>query len=187
MSGFPEKLIHCWHPVAYASELPEGKPFGTTLLDEPIVIWRSSDGKAHVMKDLCIHRGTALSLGLLGGLVATFCSEYYNRSSIGWIDTDNIVCAYHGWGYNGDGACVHIPQKENPSIPRKARATSYACAERYGLIWVCLGDAAYLLPEIPELEDQSWKVVETGPFNWKCNASRQVENFTDFCITISII
>ena len=160
MSGFPEKLIHCWHPVAYASELPEGKPFGTTLLDEPIVIWRSSDGKAHVMKDLCIHRGTALSLG--------------------WIDTDNIVCAYHGWSYNGDGACVHIPQKENPFIPRKARATSYACAERYGLIWVCLGDAAYLLPEIPELEDQSWKVVETGPFNWKCNASRQVENFTDF-------
>ena len=25
-----------------------------------------------------------------------------------------------------------------------------------------------------------WIVVPTGPFEWQCNASRQVENFTDF-------
>ena len=160
MRNYPEKLFDCWHPVAYASELPEGKPFGTSLLDEPIVIWRSSDRTTHAMKDLCIHRGTALSLG--------------------WIDNDNIVCAYHGWRYNGDGACVHIPQKEKQTIPRKARATSYACVERYGLIWVCLGEATYSLPDVPELETSSWKVVETGPFEWQCDASRQVENFTDF-------
>ena len=114
MRNYPEKLFDCWHPVAYASELPEGKPFGTSLLDEAIVIWRSSDRTTHAMKDLCIHRGTALSLG--------------------WIDNDNIVCAYHGWRYNADGACVHIPQKEQQTIPRKARARSYACVERYGLI-----------------------------------------------------
>jgi|GEM_PF-535357 len=30
------------------------------------------------------------SAGLLGGLVATFCSEYYTRSSIGRIDTDML-------------------------------------------------------------------------------------------------
>ena len=30
------------------------------------------------------------SAGLLGGLVATFCSEYFTRSSIGRIDTDML-------------------------------------------------------------------------------------------------
>lgn len=160
MNTFPDKMFQCWHPVAYASELTEEKPFGTILLNEPIVIWRSSNEKAHAMKDLCIHRGTALSLG--------------------WIDHDNIVCPYHGWRYNSEGTCVHIPQKENLSIPQKARATSFACIERYGLIWVCLGEPSYPLPDVTELEDQSWKLVETGPFEWQCDASRQVENFTDF-------
>ena len=71
MRKYPEKLFACWHPVAYASKLPKGKPFGTSLLDEPIVIWRSSDRTTHAMKDLCIHRGTALSLG--------------------WIDNDKAI------------------------------------------------------------------------------------------------
>ena len=100
MRNYPEKLFDCWHPVAYVSELPEGNPFGTSLLDEPIVIWRSSDRTTHAMKDLCIHRGTALSLG--------------------WIDNDNIVCPYHGWQYNGDGACVHMPQKIKQTIQKFA-------------------------------------------------------------------
>jgi len=161
VTEFPKKLFHCWHPVAYTSELPEGKPFGATLLDEPIVIWRSSNGKAYAMKDLCIHRGTALSLG--------------------WINSDNIVCPYHGWKYNNEGCCVHIPQKKNGPIPKKARVPSFPCIERYGLVWVSLGgEGVYPLPNVVELEDQSWKMVETGPFTWKCDASRQVENFTDF-------
>ncbi len=61
---FPEKLYSCWHPVGYSDEISMEAPFGTFLLDEAIVIWRTSDGKVHAMKDLCIHRGTALSVGL---------------------------------------------------------------------------------------------------------------------------
>ena len=55
-------LKNCWHPVAYSHQVTD-KPYGTKLLDEYLVIWRSTDGQAHAMKDLCIHRGTALSLG----------------------------------------------------------------------------------------------------------------------------
>jgi vanillate O-demethylase monooxygenase subunit len=36
------------------------------------------------------------------------------------------------------------------------------------------------LPEVSELDDPSWRIVQTGPFAWRCDASRQVENFTDF-------
>jgi vanillate O-demethylase monooxygenase subunit len=58
--------------------------------------------------------------------------------------------------------------------------TSYRCAERYGLVWAALDEPRWPLPGVPELESCAWRVVRTGPFSWRCNASRQVENFTDF-------
>jgi phenylpropionate dioxygenase-like ring-hydroxylating dioxygenase large terminal subunit len=160
MSAFPEKLFQCWHPVAYSHQVA-AEPYATKLLDEALVIWHSGDGKAHAMRDLCIHRGTALSLG--------------------WVKDDCIVCPYHAWRYDANGECVTIPQSKHITIPTKAKTPVYQCLERYGLIWVCLApDVAYALPEIPEFENGTWKIVNTGPFEWNSDASRQVENFTDF-------
>lgn len=160
-NSFTPNLYACWHPVAYAHDVTS-KPYATKLLGEALVIWRSSDDTPHAMKDLCIHRGTALSLG--------------------WVNGDELVCGYHGWRYNTAGACTLIPQKTASTvIPTKARAIRYTCIERYGLIWVALCDPQrYALPEIPEFENGQWKIVNTGPFNWNSDASRQVENFTDF-------
>jgi len=158
---FAPKLFSCWHPVAYSGEVESNEPFSTSLLDRPIVVWRSADGAPHAMHDLCIHRGTALSLG--------------------WIKDDCLVCPYHAWQYDTDGTCVHIPQRTGDTpIPSKARVDAFHCVERYGLIWVALEEPAYRLPEIPEFDDADWKWVMTGPFEWKADASRQVENFTDF-------
>jgi vanillate O-demethylase monooxygenase subunit len=47
-------------------------------------------------------------------------------------------------------------------------------------VWTALDAPRWPLPEVPELEDPAWRVVPTGPFAWRCDASRQVENFTDF-------
>ena len=127
-TAFPEKQARCWHPVAYAHEVTD-QPVGATLLGEAVVVWRTSDGRAHAMRDLCIHRGTALSLG--------------------WIAGDCLVCPYHAWHYDASGACVRIPQSATAIIPAKARTPVYRCQERYGLVWVCLaaGEPAYALPE----------------------------------------
>jgi phenylpropionate dioxygenase-like ring-hydroxylating dioxygenase large terminal subunit len=160
MTAFTSKLFDCWHPVAYAHEVTADAPFGTMLLGESVVVWRSSDQHPHAMRDVCIHRGTALSLG--------------------WLADDCIVCPYHGWRYDATGACVRIPQSAHTTIPLKARTPTYQCVQRYGVIWVCLGEPAYPLPDVPELESGAWKVVNTGPFPWNSDASRQVENFTDF-------
>jgi phenylpropionate dioxygenase-like ring-hydroxylating dioxygenase large terminal subunit len=153
-------LRRCWHPVAYAAEVAAA-PRAAELLGRPLVLWRDSRGVAHAFDDLCVHRGTALSLGSVRG--------------------DELVCAYHGWRYRGDGACTHIPQLAEPAaVPSRARAAAHRCGERYGLIWVALEEPRWPLPEVPELEDPAWRVVHTGPFPWRCDASRQVENFTDF-------
>ena len=152
-------LLACWHPVAYAHTLTN-QPLAAKLLEEHLVLWRGTDGKPKALRDLCIHRGTALSLGATYG--------------------DEIMCPYHGWRYNTEGVCTLIPQTQRDTIPTKARVPAYRCVERYGLIWVALAEPRHPLPEIPELESGAWKVVNTGPFAWNANASRQVENFTDF-------
>jgi len=43
-SKFPEKLFACWHPVGYSHEIKKDEPFGTFLLDEAIVLWRTTNG-----------------------------------------------------------------------------------------------------------------------------------------------
>tara|TARA_B100000787_G_scaffold48325_1_gene34751 strand:- start:38301 stop:39302 length:1002 start_codon:yes stop_codon:yes gene_type:complete len=157
---FPERLFACWHPVGYSNEIKEKEPFATFLLDEAIVVWRTSDGRPHAMRDLCIHRGTALSLG--------------------WIKDDCLVCPYHAWEYNKKGRCVKIPQAPDTEIPSKAKTPTYYCQEKFGLVWVSFKKPEFDLPDIPEYENTDWKLVNTGPFDWKSDSSRQVENFTDF-------
>ena len=133
----------CWHPVAFASEISD-RPVHAALLGEPLVVWRGASGTLRAMSDLCVHRGTALSLG--------------------WIKGDELVCAYHGWRYGADGRCVAIPQKEDPTVvPAKARLRAFGVQERYGLAWVALDEPRWPLPEVPELETGDWMIVPAGP------------------------
>jgi len=156
----PAALRACWHPVAWASEVG-AEPVSTDLLEERLVLWRDTGGAVNALSDLCIHRGTALSLG--------------------WIDGDQIICPYHGWHYGPDGACTLIPQLADPTrIPKKARIGAFRCVESHGLIWAALEEPRWELPDVPELATDGWTVVTAGPYTWSSDASRQLENFTDF-------
>ncbi len=117
-----------WHPILWSKEVTD-KPVSVKLLDQPLVIWRSND-KVSAFYDLCIHRGTPLSLG--------------------WVDCDKLVCAYHGWNYAADGSCTRIPSlPPDREIPAKARARTFRVQERYGLIWVCLDEPRQDIPAFP--------------------------------------
>jgi phenylpropionate dioxygenase-like ring-hydroxylating dioxygenase large terminal subunit len=151
-------LADYWHPVALSAEVRD-KPVATRLLDKHIVVWRSSDG-IHAFDDLCIHRGTQLSLG--------------------WIERDELVCPYHGWCYARDGRVTKIPAlPADRPIPGKARAIKYHCAERYGLVFVCLGTPKLPIYEVPEFERDGFKVHIVGPAHWRAGAARSMENFMD--------
>lgn len=159
-TGEQTALRACWHPVAFAHELGTA-PAGTTLLGQPVVVWRDSRGTPNASSDLCIHRGTALSLGSVQG--------------------DELVCPYHAWRYAADGRCTAIPQLEDPTrVPAKARIAAYRCTERLGLIWVALEEPRFELPDAGDLDHDEWRTVSCGPYDWACDASRQIENFTDF-------
>jgi len=153
-------LRRFWHPVMWADELAD-RPVAARLLDEPIVLVRLA-GEVRAFKDLCVHRGTALSLG--------------------WVDDGHLVCAYHGWTYDPDGICTRIPASHGTNIPQKARITPYAAVEHAGLIWVCLGigEPSMPLPDFPEWLDASYRKLKIPQYDWHCSAARRVENFVDF-------
>ena len=52
-----------WFVAASSDDVPEGKLKAVKILGEDVVLWRSG-GKVIAWKDLCIHRGTKLSLAV---------------------------------------------------------------------------------------------------------------------------
>lgn len=153
-------LERYWYPVARAADVRD-KPVPATLLDERVVLFRTSAGIT-ALKDLCIHRGAPLSLGAVEG--------------------DEIICAYHGWSYDSGGACTRIPSlPEGKTIPRRARADRYHAEQRYGLVWVCLAEVpAEPIPPYPAWDDKGMATLLYDPFRWKANAARVCENVLDF-------
>ncbi|MGE8203866.1 Rieske 2Fe-2S domain-containing protein [Heyndrickxia sp. NPDC080065] len=147
-----------WLVACRSTDVKE-KPIQVMLMGERIAIFRNSKG-IHAFKDLCIHRGAALSLGE--------------------VKNDCLVCPYHAWEYNSNGECVHIPQlpKGRP-VPRKAKAIKYSCIEKYGFIWVNLaGNEPELFP-YPEMEAAGYRNVIWGPQEVNAKPPRIIENFLD--------
>ena len=77
--------------------------------------------------------------------------------------------------------CVRIPSAPSTHpIPQKACLTSYLATERYGLIWVCLAEKPCIpVPDVPEFEDDRFRVMFRQKKTWDCSAARAIENFFD--------
>ena len=153
-------LASFWHPIAYASEVAE-RPVACRLLDVDLVAYRTATGIT-VARDRCAHRGTRLSLG--------------------WMESDLLVCPFHGLHYDGEGYCRRIPSlgRTDSRRTRRLRLETHRTVERYGLIWVCLAPEPCLpLPEWPRLEDEDLAQVVVPAGTWLTSAGRHVENFND--------
>lgn len=151
---------HFWHPVIHSSEVTD-RPRRARLCGEDLVVVRL-DGEPCVFRDLCAHRGAALSLGKVHA------------------DTGELACAYHGWRYDRSGTCTLAPQRPDLAQHLKARIRKYRTEERYGLIWVCLEDEPRNeIPRFPQFDDPAYDTVFLPVSDWKCSPPRRTENFTD--------
>jgi phenylpropionate dioxygenase-like ring-hydroxylating dioxygenase large terminal subunit len=155
-------LVNDWLPVAWSTSVKRDKLHSVRLLGRDLVLWRSGAG-IHCWADLCIHRGAKLSLGRIGGTSGAEC----------------VVCPYHGWEYDASGACVRIPAQPDFPPPARARVDSHAVREKYGLVWVCLGEARVDVPAFPEAEAPGFRIVPTGPYLFRAQGPRMIENFLD--------
>ncbi|MCA0900882.1 aromatic ring-hydroxylating dioxygenase subunit alpha [Microbulbifer agarilyticus] len=161
-------LTNLWY-VAEWSKTVKDKPVRVKMLGQNFVLFRDKSGKVNCLSDVCIHRGGSLSKG--------------------WTTKrDCVACPYHGWEFDAEGKVQFIPSRgEGSAIPERARIDAYPTEERYGMIWVFLGDLPeeerYPIPEFPEYEDKAnWRPVEVE-YNWEGSVDRVVENGIDIAHT----
>lgn len=155
-------LKNLWYACEF-SERVNHIPQRITVLGQRLVLYRKNDGGVVCMSDLCVHRGGALSDGHLDG--------------------DCIICPYHGWRYQPDGACDRIPANQpGIPVPRKARVDAYPTREKYGLVWAFLGDLPEAeRPPFPVLSDFEIPGLRAmhGDYRWNAHYTRVIENGMD--------
>jgi phenylpropionate dioxygenase-like ring-hydroxylating dioxygenase large terminal subunit len=150
-----------WQPVALTRSLPMNAVTHYQLLGEELVIARMPDGLL-AAKNACPHKGMRLELGC--------------------IKDHALQCAYHGWRFDAQGACLSIPSLLDPTPEKKKLAAlkTFPTQERYGMIWVRLDPRERApLPNIPEFEDPSWTYLVAEPMPFQSGFRREIENYLD--------
>ncbi len=113
------RALDHWYVLATSAELGD-KPLVRTLYDTPIVLFRDRQGVAGALLDRCPHRNVPLSMGKV-------------------VADGTLECAYHGWRFDRQGGCAHIPSLCAEARAKDSaawKATAFAVRERGGWIWV---------------------------------------------------
>jgi nitrite reductase/ring-hydroxylating ferredoxin subunit len=135
-----------WYIGAFSHEVTR-TPMERTLLDEPVVFYRSEAGAAVAVAGRCPHRRFPMVRGILTG--------------------DELQCGYHGWTFDCSGACVNIPSQAN-YVPNGFKIRTYPVVEKWQWLWIWMGDPeladASTIPDhrLLNLEDSDWEASVGG-------------------------
>lgn len=115
-------MLDHWQPALLSHQL-RNKPVGVTIAGTQIALFRTSNGAAAAVSDVCPHRRLKLSAGEVIG--------------------DRLRCRYHGWTFDACG------NGESPAAPKMTTCTtSFDVREEHGLVWLKSRDSAPVFPEI---------------------------------------
>ncbi len=159
-------FINNWYAACVADDLAD-TPRRLRILGAELVLFRDDSGAVRCLSDVCVHRGASLS--------------------IGQCRNGGIECPQHGWQFNSAGRCTLIPAgtKTPTEPPKRARVPAYPVQEKYGLVFVFLGDLGDEerpeLPDImPEWESGDWH-RDVISRHKDINYMRMAENYNDPC------
>lgn len=117
------ELRNFWYPVEFSAKLTPDLMVPVELFGEPWVMFRDGEGKASCLRDECAHRACPLSLGE--------------------VKDGNVTCAYHGWTFDGAGACQKMPSTPHC---KGVSVEALPVVETDGLVYVWTGEDE---PDIP--------------------------------------
>ena len=114
-------------PLVPSALIKNGESVTHDQYGVPLIITRDRGGAAHVLLNVCRHRGTRL------------------------VETDNVqaasrlVCPYHAWTYQLDGTLQGLPRPDTFPGLNKAqyRLTGFPVHESGGLVWTQLNGKAF--------------------------------------------
>ncbi|WP_048440543.1 aromatic ring-hydroxylating dioxygenase subunit alpha [Caenimonas sp. SL110] len=154
-------IKNCWYVAAWDIEVPSEGMLARTLLNEPVLLYRDTQGRVVALEDRCCHRAAPLSLGKKEG--------------------DCIRCMYHGMKFDASGTCVEIPGQD--TIPPKACVRAYPIVERDRLVWIWMGEPARANAD--DIADFFWHAspqwrMKPGYLHYQANYQLIVDNLLDF-------
>lgn len=133
-------LRNFWYAAARDWEVGNQELFARTIMNEPVLLYRTEGGAVAALEDACPHRQAPLSLGRRKG--------------------DVVQCVYHGLEFDAAGTCVHIPGQK--AIPPDSSVRRFPVAEKWRHIWVWMGDPALadenMIPPFKWIEDPEWEM-----------------------------
>jgi phenylpropionate dioxygenase-like ring-hydroxylating dioxygenase large terminal subunit len=154
-------LPNIWTPVLPIAEI-DHQPVAIELAGEKIVLFRNASDEIGALLDRCPHRGAALSLG---GVNQDGCLE----------------CPYHGWTFDRDGACTHVPLNDPANIKlEKLKAVSLPTRIIAGLVWVFTGRGKSSELQLPDSLMQSAESYFIYHEVWNAHWTRLIENLMDY-------
>lgn len=150
-----------WYVIAWEHEIPADGLFARTVLNEPILVYRTAAGGMTALADRCCHRLAPLSAGRKEG--------------------DCVRCGYHGLKYDASGRCVEIPGQDR--IPPRAQVRRYPLAVKNRWVFVWMGDPARadtaLLPDNFSCDHPDWRYLP-GYLHYDCSHLLICDNLLDF-------
>ncbi|MCY1669505.1 aromatic ring-hydroxylating dioxygenase subunit alpha [Novosphingobium sp. SL115] len=153
-----DDFANLWVCVCSAKALTANSLMSVDVAGERIALFRDGSGNAVAMVDRCPHRGVALSLGTL---------EY-----------GTVSCPFHGWRFDGNGRCLHVPWNPEAKLDRLS-ARTVPVREAGNLIWLYTGFAPSSEPFIPPTLLRSDVRLTAQSFVWNVHWTRVMENMLD--------
>lgn len=155
-------LRNVWYVAALGTELGD-ELMRRVILDDPILLFRDSDtGEPAALLDRCPHRFAPLSMG--------------QRTQGG------VQCGYHGLVFASSGQCILNPHGNGRILP-SAKVRSFPVVERYGLIWIWMGELALaddaLVPDFGYLETADQRTRGAGYLPTAANYQLLTDNILD--------
>jgi phenylpropionate dioxygenase-like ring-hydroxylating dioxygenase large terminal subunit len=141
-----------WFRVAFSDEVKAVHP--VHCLGRKLLLFRGDDGVVQATSAVCPHLGADLSLGRVAG--------------------NEIECPFHGWKFDGSGACTQIPYCDN--TPPKARLTTFAVREVNGMIFVANGFPDF---ELPAVDTRGWSKPHRLRWKIRMHVQEIIENAVD--------
>ncbi|CUH83656.1 aromatic ring-hydroxylating dioxygenase subunit alpha [Thalassovita mediterranea] len=153
-------LKNAWYVAAWSQEITRDLQ-QIRVLGEKICVYRTSSDEVIALEDACPHRKLPLSKGRIKG--------------------DNVECGYHGLTFDCAGQCVWAPGTGR--IPSAAKVRAYPVHEKYGLVWIWMGNAAMADPseifEIENYDNPDWGINRGAAMELQCNYLYMTDNLLD--------
>jgi nitrite reductase/ring-hydroxylating ferredoxin subunit len=149
-----------WYCLGAAGDFPRRVVRTKRIAGREIVVFRTDDGRVAVLDAYCPHLGAHLGRG-------------------GRVEADSIRCPFHGFTFDGRGACTKTGYGTKP--PPHTRARAYPVRELDGLVLVYVharSDEPTWAPEPADM--RGWSPFRLHMWTLRGHPQETTENSVDF-------